>query len=119
MGNSYKTSKYKTVYESIADDTNSTPERVYELAHGSHVKNHKDNEILSQLEKHHIINIRKTKHSKSQNKSMFRKIKKNKKKIIATVLAIIAIVLGLYYFTNYDLDKPNQSSIYHNPEPQE
>lgn len=101
MAKNYKDSSNRALYEKIAEDTDSTPEHVFELAHGSHVKNHEDNVILSELEKCKIVNVRKTKH-KRRSSNPHDKKKNNMKAIIGLIIAMITAMAIFFYIMGLD-----------------
>lgn len=95
MSNKYKESKFRTAYESIADEVDSTPERVYDLAHGARAESHEDSVILDMLEKHHIISV----HTSKQKKVRKRIHKVDySQRIYWALLIIFAIAFAVAYF---------------------
>lgn len=120
MGNSYKDSKFRNVYELIADETDNTPEHVYDLAHGAHVKNHEDNIILDLLEKHKVIKVHKSKHKKSSTSNHPHSIMTSKRKeIFIKILMALALAVALFFiFASVieDSKKPAKATIYEVPQ---
>lgn len=101
MARSYKDSGNRALYEKIAEDAGNTPEHVYELAHGSHVKNNEDNVILGELEKYKIVNVHKTKHKRRSSNPHDKKTS-NKKAIIWLIAAMIIAVAIFFYVMGLD-----------------
>lgn len=52
---SYKNSRHRAIYEMIAVDLGTTPQDVYNLAHGMRPQYHIDELIINQLLSHRII----------------------------------------------------------------
>lgn len=52
---SYKNSRRRAVYELIADVCQSTPQRVYNLAHGMRPEYGLDEKIISELIAHRVL----------------------------------------------------------------
>ena len=64
----YQFSIHQGDYTDIAEQFGSTPDRVYQLAHGAHKRNGRERKILSALHEHGII-------SRSRGESTRRRIR--------------------------------------------
>ena len=51
----YRKSPNAHIYEDIADMCGTTPDRVYRIAHGSHIHNYEDSVTLTELKRRGIV----------------------------------------------------------------
>ena len=94
--NDYTNSRNSKIYEQIAKMCDSTPEHVYELAHGKSSTSHIDDIILDELKREGIVSLRQKKVRKK------RRSKKKIRNIIFYILLAVAIGILVFAFTAYN-----------------
>ena len=51
----YRKSSHALAYENISDMCGTTPDRVYQIAHGSHIRSYEDSVTLTELKRRGIV----------------------------------------------------------------